>query len=589
MKRSRPVKPELPSTDAALAGLLFALDPYGFGGVRLCGMPGVLRRRWLEQVQRLLPQATPWLKVPVNVSEERLLGGLDFAATIGSGKPVIATGLLEAADGGVLVLSMAERVAESAAAVIGSVLDCGDVRIERDGLARQRSSRFGVIALDESIEDDECVPDGLADRLAFSVPVESVELAELRFDHWSAVALDKARQRLHKIRIKPHMIEELCRTAVVFGIPSLRAEIFALRAARGIAALRGGRVVSESDAAAAARLVLAHRARTIPVPPDAEPDAEDEQAPSDRNGDEQATDTPKHSNDDLPDEVLVDAVVAAIPPDLLAMLNRQSGPRRRRSAGGRGDAKSRSKRRGRPIGVRPTDALGGQRINVLATLKSAAPWQKLRGRAESGDRRLELRKEDIQVTRFKERIETTIVFVVDASGSQAAQRLAEVKGAIELLLNDCYVRRDQVALVTFRGTDADILLPPTRSLARARRLLAALPGGGGTPLAAGIDTARELADGIVRQGRIPAIVLMTDGRANITRERKPGAEQAEEEALAAGRLLAMSNVDAMLVDTARRPRPRAQKLADAMHARYVPLPRADAETLSATVQRGIAA
>jgi len=121
MKRSRPVKPELPSTDAALAGLLFALDPYGFGGVRLCGMPGVLRRRWLEQVQRLLPQATPWLKVPVNVSEERLLGGLDFAATIGSGKPVIATGLLEAADGGVLVLSMAERVAESAAAVIGSV------------------------------------------------------------------------------------------------------------------------------------------------------------------------------------------------------------------------------------------------------------------------------------------------------------------------------------------------------------------------------------------------------------------------------------------------------------------------------------
>jgi magnesium chelatase subunit D len=287
--------------------------------------------------------------------------------------------------------------------------------------------------------------------------------------------------------------------------------------------------------------------------------------------------------------MLVEAVAASLPPDLLAMLNRQSGPRRRRAAGGRSDTRSRSKRRGRPIGIKPTDDLGGQRLNVLATLKAAAPWQGLRGQSASDQRRLQIRKEDLHVTRFKERVETTIVFVVDASGSQAAQRLAEVKGAIEILLNDCYVRRDQVALIAFRGTEAEIVLPPTRSLARARRLLAALPGGGGTPLAAGIDAARELADNITRQGRIAAVVLLTDGRANITRERKPGAEQAEEEALAAGRLLAMTGVDAMLVDTSRRPRPRASQLAEAMRARYIPLPRADAETLSATVQREVAA
>ncbi|MEO1203402.1 MAG: VWA domain-containing protein, partial [Pseudomonadota bacterium] len=269
--------------------------------------------------------------------------------------------------------------------------------------------------------------------------------------------------------------------------------------------------------------------------------------------------------------------------------SRQSGPRRRRAAGGRSDTRSQSKRRGRPIGIKPTDDLGGQRLNVLATLKAAAPWQGLRGQSGSDERRLKIRKEDLHVTRFKERVETTIVFVVDASGSQAAQRLAEVKGAIEILLNDCYVRRDQVALIAFRGTEAEVVLPPTRSLARARRLLAALPGGGGTPLAAGIDAARELTDNITRQGRIAAVVLLTDGRANITREQKPGAEQAEEEALAAGRMLAMTGVDAMLVDTSRRPRPRASKLAEAMHARYIPLPRADAEMLSATVQREVAA
>ena len=582
-------RPELPSNDAVLAGLLFAMHPHAFGGVRLCGMPGPVRSRWLKCVQALRPVGRPWLKVPVNVSDERLLGGLDFAATIGSGRPVFATGLLEAADGGALVLAMAERVTESAAAMIGAVLDSGEIRVERDGLATTRQSRLGVIALDESIEEDERIPDGLADRLAFSVQLEQVELHELAFGSWSAADLETARRRFAKIRVKHDHIETLAQAAVAFGIPSLRAEVLSVRVARGIAALRGGRVVSELDAATAARLVLPQRAQTLPLPPEPQPEAESEQQPDDTPDDSERESDADKSKQDLPDEMLVDAVAAAIPPDLLAMLNRQSGPRRRRSAGGRGDSKSRSKRRGRPIGVRPTDHVGGQRLNVLATLKAAAPWQNLRGRSADRGRRLELRKEDLHVTRFKERIETTIVFAVDASGSQAAQRLAEVKGAIEILLNDCYVRRDQVALVAFRGTEAEVVLPPTRSLARARRLLAALPGGGGTPLAAGIDVARELAENISRQGRIPAIVLLTDGRANITRERTPGAEQAEEEALAAGRLLAISGVDAMLVDTSRRPRPRANRLADAMHARYIPLPRADAATLSATVQREIAA
>ncbi|MFN5457531.1 VWA domain-containing protein, partial [Bradyrhizobium sp.] len=112
---------------------------------------------------------------------------------------------------------------------------------------------------------------------------------------------------------------------------------------------------------------------------------------------------------------------------------------------------------------------------------------------------------------FKQRSGTTTIFVVDASGSSALQRLAEVKGAVELLLAECYIRRDEVALIAFRGKGAELLLPPTRSLTRAKRSLAALPGGGGTPLSAAIFAATELALAVKAKGQAPTIVLMTDG------------------------------------------------------------------------------
>ena len=135
------------------------------------------------------------------------------------------------------------------------------------------------------------------------------------------------------------------------------------------------------------------------------------------------------------------------------------------------------------------------------------------------------------MVRFRERRETTAIFVVDASGSSAMARLPEVKGAIELLLADCYVRRDSVALVAFRGKTAEIVLPPTRSLMRAKRMLAGLPGGGGTPLACGLDAALALAESVRRKGPCPLLVLMTDGRANICREGAACREQAMEDAL----------------------------------------------------------
>ena len=172
---------------------------------------------------------------------------------------------------------------------------------------------------------------------------------------------------------------------------------------------------------------------------------------------------------------------------------------------------------------------GGLRLSLIDTLRAAAPWQRLRG----GDSRVQIRRDDLRIRRFETRAQALTIFAVDASGSSALARLGEAKGAVELLLAEAYVKRAEVALVAFRGTTAELLLPPTRSLARARRSLAELPGGGGTPLAAGIHAARDLAEQARGRGRTPFIVLLTDGRANVAADGGTVRATAESDAQAA--------------------------------------------------------
>jgi magnesium chelatase subunit D len=192
------------------------------------------------------------------------------------------------------------------------------------------------------------------------------------------------------------------------------------------------------------------------------------------------------------------------------------------------------------------------------------------------------------VVRRRQRRSTTALFVLDASGSAALHRMAEAKGAVELLLADCYARRDRVAVLAFRGREAQVLLPPTRSLVRAKRCLAALPGGGGTPLAAGIDSARGLADVVQRGGGTPLIVLLTDGRANIARDGSAGRTRALDDALAAARALAQLGCATLLIDTAPQPSEPARAVAAAMAGRYVALPHADARAMAGVVSGAMA-
>ncbi len=277
------------------------------------------------------------------------------------------------------------------------------------------------------------------------------------------------------------------------------------------------------------------------------------------------------------DDLVLAAAQAAMPANLLAQLQLAEGRLKGVRSAGRAGASQQSATRGRPTGVRRGEPRAGARLNVVETLRAAAPWQPLRHR-ETGDQtsRVQVRRDDFRVTGFRQRTRTTTIFVVDASGSSALNRLAEAKGAVELLLADCYVRRDRVALFAFRGKQAELLLPPTRSLVRAKRSLAGLPGGGGTPLAAALDAAMALADAIRRKDETPILVLLTDGRANVARDGTAGRPQAEQDALAAARLVHLAGFTALLVDTSARPQASARQLADAMHARYLPLPFADA-------------
>ena len=591
--------------DAATIAALFAVDPVGLGGVALRSPACDNRDQWLALLKSLLPTQTPLRRVPLNINDTALLGGLDLGATLQAGKPIALKGLLSQADGGVLVLAMAERMSLSSAARFGSVLDTGMVALQRDGLGTSAKASLGLVALDEGANDDEQMPAGLADRLAFRLLLGAQDEDE-EGPEWTAQEVLNARERLSQVTIDDEAVQALCAAALALGIDSLRASVFAVRVARAAAALAGSNTVEEEHTGVAARLVLAPRATRLPpaAPPENEaqdtpaenqeslskPDAPDAENKDESNADDDQEET-QDEDPGLPEnlaELVLEAAQAAIPSGLLARLKMGQLHRAKTPTSGSAGALQKNALRGRPVGARKGEPRAGQRINVLETLRAAAPWQKLRQRQQATTdgqiQRIVVRKEDFHVTRFRQSGQTTTVFVVDASGSSALNRLAEAKGAVELLLADCYVRRDSVAVLAFRGQTAELILPPTRSLARAKRSLAGLPGGGGTPLAHAIDAAILLADQLRKKGETPIVVLLTDGKGNIARDGRPGRAQAATDALAAATEMRLRGFSTLLVDTSPQAQDAAKNLAQAMGAQYLALPYAGANSLNQAVR-----
>ena len=593
--------------DAATIAALFAVDPVGLGGVALRSPACDNRDQWLALLKSLLPTQIPLRRVPLNINDTALLGGLDLGATLQAGKPIALKGLLSQADGGVLVLAMAERMSLSSAARFGSVLDTGMVALQRDGLDTSAKASLGLVALDEGASDDEQMPAGLADRLAFRLLMGAQDEDE-EGPEWSAQEVLNARERLSQVTIGDEAVQALCAAALALGIDSLRASVFAVRVARAAAALAGSNIVEEEHTGVAARLVLAPRATRLPPaappeneahdtpaetqePPEPQPEPPFEpESPDAQNKDESKADDDQEEDPGLAEnlaELVLEAAQAAIPSGLLASLKIGQLQRAKTPTSGSAGALQKNALRGRPVGARKGEPRAGQRINVLETLRAAAPWQKLRQRQQAptdGQKRIVVRKEDFHVTRFRQSGQTTTVFVVDASGSSALNRLAEAKGAVELLLADCYVRRDSVAVLAFRGQTAELILPPTRSLARAKRSLAGLPGGGGTPLAHAIDSAILLADQLRKKGETPIVVLLTDGKGNIARDGSAGRAQAATDALAAATEMRLRGFSTLLVDTSPQAQDAAKNLAQAMGAQYLALPYAGANSLNQAVR-----
>ncbi len=547
--------------DAALALRAFALWPAGFGGLWLRG-PGPARDALVER----LGSTVRLKRMPAHIDSERLHGGIDLAASLAAGRSVLRSGFLEEARGAIVLAPLAERITASLAGSVAQALDHADT-----------AERFGLVLLDDGAEHDEVPPLSLTERVAFACDLGNA--APAGFD---ATELPAPLASPAEIPVcSAEGLEALAAVSLALGVDSGRALRFAALAAGASARLAGRETVRESDLAAAARLVLAPRATRLPPPPPEDnaepppPPPPPQDSDADTPGDEEQEDNGKPDPDQL-----IEAAAAAIPPGLLEAL---AAGRTRRGAGSGGGARHLSPLRGRPLAARQGLPRGGARLALIDTLRAAVPWQALR-RAE-GDALTGLRimKDDVRVRRFEARSASVTIFAVDASGSAAFTRLAEAKGAVELLLAQAYVKRTEVALVAFRGSEAQLLLPPTRSLTRARRALSELPGGGGTPLAAGLSMVCTLGTGLTRRGYTPLLVLLTDGRGNIALDGGTNRATATEDAMKAGRAIATAGLAGVVIDISPRPRPEAAAIASAMRARYVPLPQASAATLSKVI------
>jgi magnesium chelatase subunit D len=566
-----------PWADAEWAAALLALLGHTLGGAHLRAPPGPVRDYWLERVRDLSGQSV-LRKMPATVPEGRLLGGTDLSATLRHGKPIAEMGMLAECDQRIVLAAMAERLPRNTVHHVCTALDEGQVRIARDGITGNAVTRITVIASDEGTDEESLHP-ALADRLGVTVNLENIGIHDAEDEMFDAADIAQAKTLLPRVAVSAEQYHALSAIGVSLGITSPRPLIAGLKVMRAGAAIAGRVATDDADVSLAVRLCLLPKAQQLPE----FSEAEQEEPPPQEDGDEDQA-PPRPDQPPPEEDRLLQAAMATLPPGLLEQIQTRAARLRQSSAGASG-AQHRHLHRGRPTGVFRGDHRKGGRVNILATLRAAAPWQPLRKR-ERGPRArvLEIRREDIHLTRFQQRRETLTLFVVDASGSAALQRLAEAKGAVELLLADCYVRRDQVALIAFRDESAELLLPPTRSLVRAKKALAALPGGGATPMAAALDLARETAQRGAKQGLTTHYVLLTDGAANVARDGARNREAGTRDALAAARALAQSAVAGLVIDTAQRPQPRARELADTLKSAYIALPKADARTLNRTIR-----
>ncbi|MEU9530121.1 putative cobaltochelatase [[Kitasatospora] papulosa] len=549
---------------AVVAGCRFSCDP---------GAPDPACPDGPHEAGTGVSRAARTVELPVGASEDRLVGALDIERALSEGVKAFEPGLLADAHRGILYVDEVNLLHDHLVDLLLDAAAMGASYVEREGVSVRHAARFLLVGT-MNPEEGELRPQ-LLDRFGLTVEVAASRETDLRVEvvrrrlaydddpagfaaRWAdeEAALRErivsARALLPRVVLGDGVLRQIAATCAAFEVDGMRADIVMARTATALAAWAGREEVVSDDVRQAALLALPHRRRRNPFDApgldedkldEALQDAADEQGDDDPDPDGPGGGVPPQgggpesdgggsdaggSDDGGTDDGGADAPGREDTGSGGAPAPGGGGEQQPVRAGepfrtkvlsvpglGEGAAGRRSRARtehGRTTGSRrPEGAL--TKLHLAATVQAAAPHQRARGRSGRG---LVVRRDDLRQATREGREGNLVLFVVDASGSMAArQRMSAVKGAVMSLLLDAYQRRDKVGLVTFRGKDAEVALPPTSSVDAAAARLESLPTGGRTPLAAGLLKAHDVlrVERLRDPSRRPLLVVVTDGRA----------------------------------------------------------------------------
>mmetsp|Transcript_24505 Transcript_24505/g.35870 ORF Transcript_24505/g.35870 Transcript_24505/m.35870 type:complete len:803 (-) Transcript_24505:106-2514(-) len=644
-----------------LKGSQFNVDPEGVDGMddflktdlATGGTP--LEERDTEIIE------APFVQVPLNVMEDRLIGSADLEESVKNGKTVFSPGLLAKAHRGVLYVDDINLLDEETANILLNVVTDGYVNVEREGISIKYPCKPLLIATFNPDEGE--LRDHLLDRIAVSLSADAqvlttedrVTAVNSVLDYSSngagtqksaeaeaalAEAIDNeedlktaiifAREYIKDVTIAPSQILYLAEEAIRAGCQGHRAEIFASEVARASAAIEG-RPVTSDDLKTAVKLAIAPRGTFIqtpmdedemmppppppPPPPmdeqqnDQDEDEEEEKQDEEEDNEEEEEDDDREDTPDVPEvpqEFMFDVDSTPIDPDLIQFTQRQ------RAGKGGGNGMIFSQDRGRYI--KPMLPKGKVvRLAVDATLRASAPYQRARrirsvGTKDEG-RGVFIEQSDVRTKKMARKAGSLIIFVVDASGSMALNRMNAAKGAAMSLLTEAYQSRDKICLIPFQGEMADVLLPPTKSIAMAKKRLEQMPCGGGSPLAHALNTALLTGINAQKSGDIGkvVVVMISDGRANVplcvsmgeefdpesdedSKDGKPSRKYLKEETLACAKMLgATPGFNLLCIDTENKfiSTGLAKEIANAAMGKYHQIAKADGQAIASVTNQAL--